>query len=164
VDEVVIVYIFAGKTVFVGHSALITTRGRSFHDFSTPYTRWCGGRSPGVEIQATAFLNLVRKDWLTRLPIAVEAGLIIAVGSVFGFGLTLLRSWIVAVVVAIAGVLAVAGSTMAMFWQMHIWFSWLAICAVQIPGALAWFLYAQRDRRLSQKAEALTPSGDYFAA
>src|SRR6185436_13848915 len=63
---------FRGKTVFVGgHPGIFPSE-----KFATPYCRFLkdsGDRyenavSAGVEVQATAFLNLKRGEWLSRAP------------------------------------------------------------------------------------------------
>jgi len=58
---------FAGKIVFVGKKSMIGTEGRTKDELPTPFSRWSGPQTPGVEIQATAFLNLIDHDWLTEL-------------------------------------------------------------------------------------------------
>src|SRR5205814_1809548 len=66
--------LFSGKAVFVGVGPVrVPSAGTRNDEFPTPYTRWTGDRSPGVEIQATTFLNLVRHDWLVRLSAGLEA-------------------------------------------------------------------------------------------
>jgi adenylate cyclase len=90
----------------------------------------------GVEIQATALLNLIRGDWLTRLPGPVEAGLVIGFGLLFGFGLVRLRP-IMATVIGLGGLAFVAVGFQLLFNRQLIWFPWL-IVIVQIGVALAW--------------------------
>src|SRR5439155_11216313 len=82
----------------------------------------------GVEIQATAFLNLLRGDWLRRWPARVEEGLIVALGLACGFGFVRFRP-------AIATVLALATLVMVMlffhilFRRTLVWFPWLIVAS-----------------------------------
>ena len=60
---------FRGKVVFVGVRSATTKAGAAGDMFVTPYTRdGQTGRSPGVSIHATAFLNLLHREWFTRAP------------------------------------------------------------------------------------------------
>jgi CHASE2 domain-containing sensor protein len=130
--------IFSNKVVFVGRTRVITTRGgNSGDEYRTPLTRWNGQLLSGVEIQATAFVNVWRRDWLTELPPWAEAALLIFCGAVFGFGLTLVRP-VPALAWAAAGVALVALGSWMLFSTRHVWFPWLLIVAVQVPFALAW--------------------------
>ena len=142
---------FSGKVVFVGSGQVMSAKG-VMDDFSTPFSRWHGNRSAGVEIQATAFLNLVRGDWLVQLPLGIQASIIIAFGLVFGFALSLLRPWRAANI-ALAVAVAVTAAALGLVWQAHIWFAWLPICLVQIPLALVWGIFARRKQRRQQEAD-----------
>jgi len=140
------------KVVFVGQGKAITPAGvRSFDEHGTPYTRWTGLLSPGVELQATAFLNLWRGEWLTELSPFAEVIVLGFLGIVFGFGLTMFRTSVAAWIGA-AGVCLIAGLALWLVWQQHLWFPWLIVCGVQIPCALGWSvlvnskrLYAERE-------------------
>jgi len=125
----------SNKVVFVG--ALIRTGfsgGRGTDYFRTPYSRWTGTRSPGVELNATAYLNLVRGDWLTRLSPPREFLLFIGVGVLFGFGLALFRPVAVGVI-SVVGVLAVFAVGCVLAGRHQLWFPWAIASAVQIPCA-----------------------------
>ena len=90
----------------------------------------------GVGIQATAFLNLVRGDWLRRLPPIGETVVVIVVGVGAGLVLTRLRPWIAA---ALAGALGIGLSaiTYLVFVSQLTWIPWLIPVAIQLPLALA---------------------------
>jgi len=72
---------FAGKAVFVGEAPMITYQGaKGFDNHPTPHTRWTGQQLAGVELQATAFLNLIRREWLEELSALAELGWATLVG------------------------------------------------------------------------------------
>jgi adenylate cyclase len=92
---------------------------------------------PGVEIHATAFLNLLRGDWLNRLSGTAEWHITIVLGILLGAGLALLRP--VAAVgwaVLLAAMVAVTDYTLVT--RVHYWYPWLIIVLSQIPVALIW--------------------------
>ena len=82
---------FKDKIVFIGGKPPILGPGELSDLFRTPYTRWTGGLTSGVEVHATIFLNLVRGDWLTRLSAGKEILLLVLAGFIFGYGLNLVR-------------------------------------------------------------------------
>ena len=128
---------FKGKIVFIGGKPRILPRGEPSDLFRTPYTRWDGQLTSGVELNATIFLNLVHGDWLTRLSPVTEFLVLTLAGLLFGYGLNLLRPW-PGVGLALFGGLAIAALAVLLVWQEHIWFSWMVVCGAQIPCALAW--------------------------
>jgi CHASE2 domain-containing sensor protein len=141
---------FAGKAVFVGKAGVITANGQDLDYYATPFALWNGSRISGVELQATAFLNLVRREWLEELPPAAELLVLLLLGALAGFGLARLRPW-PAVVVALGGAVAVAAGTIVLAWTRHRWFPWLIPCTVQIPVALGWALYSYTQRLVREK-------------
>jgi CHASE2 domain-containing sensor protein len=128
---------FSNKVVFVGLGRVITHKGPSTDEYPTPYKRWTGNLTPGVEIQATAFLNLTRNDWLRRLPAGAQMLLVVLLGVVLGYGLILLRPW-VATAASLAGLVLLAAVAVLLFWKARVWFSWLTLGVVEIPVALGW--------------------------
>src|SRR5665213_3832189 len=129
---------FSNKVVFVGAHLLTKFSGERKDEYPTPYSRWVKDYPfmPGTEIQATAFLNLLRRDWLNRLSTDAELSIIIGCGMFFGFGFTRFRpfpatgiSILLAALVAILAYLS--------FVHLHTWFPWLLL-EVQIFVALAW--------------------------
>jgi CHASE2 domain-containing sensor protein len=146
---------FSGKIVFVGKSRATTTEGQSQDELPTPYNLQKYGNTPGVEIQAIACLNYLRRDWFTELSVSRHLLLFIASGIFFGVLLAFVRPWI-AVVFAIAGFFGVAFAGIYTVWhtQSHTWFSWLIVGAVQIPTALGWALLIN-TRRLYRENLAL---------
>ncbi|HKS37961.1 MAG TPA: adenylate/guanylate cyclase domain-containing protein, partial [Verrucomicrobiae bacterium] len=128
---------FSNKVVFVGANLLTKFSGERKDEYRTPFSHWTAGESlfmPGVEVQATIFLNLLRGDWLTQLHFLIRVLLIVAVGFVFGYGLIQLRTP-ASVAVALAGMLGVTLADYLLFKYTRIWFPW-AIMVVQIFTAL----------------------------
>jgi adenylate cyclase len=126
---------FRDKTVFVGRRTSAEFAGAEREDFATPYTRWTQEYASGVELHATAFLNLARGDWLSRMPAAGEVALLIVLGAVFGYGLTQLRPvW--GVGASLVGACLIAAVAHLVVWRTHTWFAWLIPVAAQLPTAL----------------------------
>ena len=139
----------SNKVVFIGALYDIgMAGGKGTDDFRTPYTMTTGRRSPGVEVTATAYLNLFRRDWLNRLPTWAELMLIALLGGLAGFAPTVRRP-LPAILYALVGVMAVAAGAMALVWSKSLWFPWLIVAGVQIPCALGWgvfsFLFQRRS-------------------
>ena len=132
---------FRDKVVFVG--ARIQTKFASDRkdEYRNPFSFWMTTKDQnpfiaGVEVQATAFLNLLRGDWLRRWPAGLEGGVIVALGLLAGFGLIWLRP-VAATVAAVVGIGLVAAASQLLFTKQFVWFPWL-IVVVLILVALAW--------------------------
>jgi CHASE2 domain-containing sensor protein len=143
----------SGKVVFVGKQPVISsegpTTGRDL--LQTPY-----GLMPGVEIQATAFLNLVNKEWLEQLGPVPEFLTVVIFGIAAAFGFLSLRPWIAAAV-SIIGFVVLAGSAVFLFSGSRLWFAWLIPGAVQIPVALSWAVLVN-TRKVYHEKEILEHS------
>jgi CHASE2 domain-containing sensor protein len=126
---------FARKAVFVGGTGIITAQGQIAERYPTPFFGQDAGQIPGVELQATAFLNLIRGDWLQEFSPTVELLLVLIAGALFGFGLPRFQPWIAAGV-AIAAAAIIAGATVLLAWYSHRWFPWVIVSLVQVPCAL----------------------------
>jgi adenylate cyclase len=129
---------FSNKVVFIGPHLLTKYAGERKDEYPTPYSRWAKQYpfTPGTEIQATAFLNLARGDWLNSLSPNAELAVFIVCGALFGFGLARVRplpavgiSFLLAILVCISAYLS--------FVHLRIWFPWLLL-EVEIFVALAW--------------------------
>jgi CHASE2 domain-containing sensor protein len=132
--------LLAGQIVFVGRNP--TTLEGTDDEFATPYTTRTGETSTGVEMHATAFLNLIRGEWLEELPRTLEYALIVGLGLCLSLSFSYLRpGW--AVVWSIAGFVVLALSACLLMWFKHRWFPWLIVGAVQIPCALIWSVAAR---------------------
>jgi adenylate cyclase len=128
---------FRGKAVFIGSGMGAGNTGDAKDTFATPYTLWGKGPVPGVELHATAYLNLLRGEWIKRLPWGVELALLVLTGALFGLGLARFNHL---KAVAIAGVscAVVAAAGVLVMWKLRVWFNWMLIAGLQIPVALVW--------------------------
>lgn len=77
-----------GKVVFVGSRIFTRFAGERKDEYRNPFGFFKSKGSifvPGVEIQATMCANLLREDWLRRLPDVAEVGLVVLLGLGCGF-------------------------------------------------------------------------------
>ncbi|MBK7997677.1 MAG: adenylate/guanylate cyclase domain-containing protein [Verrucomicrobia bacterium] len=131
--------LFRDKVVFVGARMFTKFSGERKDEYRTPYSSWMLQKlfMSGVEIQATIFLNLIRGDWLNRLPLSTERWALTLVGFLAGFGLARLRP-----AIAVGTALLGAAAVMIMAWFLcttsRVCFPWLIVVVVQIPLALLW--------------------------
>jgi CHASE2 domain-containing sensor protein len=136
---------FKDRVVFIGGRPKTRFVGDEVDEFSTPFTRWDGSSSGGVEIVATCTLNLVREDWLVRFPFWLESLLVLAVGAALGLGvwsLGPLKAFLVGIgVVLITLILA---AIIVSVW--HAWFAWSVIALVQVPMACFIAVLAQKSQ------------------
>lgn len=150
--------VFRDKVVFIGARRSVGFSGDGKDEYGTAFTRLTGQFSSGVEIHATAFLNLLRREWLTRPVPAVEAALVLLVAIAFGGGLVLLRPrW--AVLVGLAGFVGVIGSAFWLFQHAQVWFAW-QVLVLQILAGLSWaglvhLYFAHVDNLLLQRMLSL---------
>lgn len=141
---------FRDKIVFIGNQPEYTAPDKKEDDkFRTPFTRWTNESYGGVDINITAFLNLMNGDWLERPPWWAEAMVVILAGVLLGGGLCRLRPlpaiW-TAVGVAVAVTL---GSVSWSYFGNH-WFPYLVIAIGQIPVALAWAIFMPAFHRVEE--------------
>ena len=129
---------FRDKAVFVGARPMTGTLLERKDEFRSPLASW-GDRElfmPAVEVHATQLLNLLRGDSLRRLPPLKEV--LILVFSAISFGWLLLRFRpLPAAGVAVAAELCMLGAAALVLSAERLWFPWLIVSAVQIPGAFA---------------------------
>ncbi len=141
-DEGVPSGFFRGRAVFVGGRYSSGFLSSAKDEFGNPYSRWGRRFSPGVEIHATAYLNLLRHEWLQRLPNSVELAALLAFGLLAGAGLCFLRPhW--ALVAAFSCAVLFLAVSCALAWRQLIWFPWAIPVAAQLPLALGWSVGAQ---------------------
>ena len=137
----------SNRVVFVGMAPIINYQGsRSSDEYRTPFTRWSGASSPGVEIQATACLNLIRGDALSRLPLLAELAVTLVCAMGVGFFLPLFRP-IPALMVGIGLSLLAPILATLMALHFHHWFSWAVISFVEVPAGMVWFAVDVLNRR-----------------
>jgi CHASE2 domain-containing sensor protein len=140
---------FRGKVIFIG-ARPTTLRAKDEADqFRTPYTLWRKGFTPGVEIGATAFLNVLRNDGLARPHGLIELLLVTAAGVLFGSILSAIRPF-AASAAAVVGIGLVLLAAMQAF-SRHVWFPWTVVAFGQIPLALAWSLRGHFHRLKFEK-------------
>ncbi len=129
---------FSNKVVFVGAKLQTRLAPERKDEYSTPFSyrpsdQWMSGAA----IHATAFLNLMRGDYLREFPWWLNRILILLFGVLIGGGLVLCRPlW--AVVIGLLAALPFAGADYYAFVHMHYWFPWLIVAGVQIPVAIVW--------------------------
>ena len=130
--------LFTNKVIFIGARLLTKLAGERKDEFRSPFSLWMKENlfMSGVEIQATQFLNLVRRDWLRRSSPASEGWLVVVIGMAAGFGLIYLRPWFAAALALLAAAIILT-VTYLLFWNWNTWFPWLVPVAVQLPIALA---------------------------
>ncbi len=147
---------FRDKIVLIGAN-IRTGEGTDRKDeFRNPFVDWeyvsqTDRFMPGVEVHATILLNLVRGDWLRRVPLGYQAALFTLSGLIIGIGLGRIRP-LTAIPVAVAMMALVIVISQWMFQQYRYWYPWLIIVVVQIPVAMLWSiaynaarLYVQRQ-------------------
>lgn len=135
------------KIVFIGGRTALAVLAAGKDDFRTPYTSLPGGHfSPGVEIHATILMNLLRNEWLERIPIETEKRLVFWFGFLFTILLMPRAPWVtlLSCVLAALGIMLLAIKGVQ---EWHVWGNWLAP-AVVIPAlvVLANYLFEGRRR------------------
>lgn len=138
-------HVFSNKVVFVGAQMFTKFADERKDEYRSPFGLWSTREMdekrgamfvPGVEIQATAFLNWLRGDWLVRLSFPVERAVIALLGLLAGFGLVRCRP-LRAVGLGLAGMALIAVAAYFLFVKGLTWFPWLIVEA-QIVIALSW--------------------------
>jgi adenylate cyclase len=145
---------FKDKTVFIGaRSQLGSGPKKLLDEFSTPWSRFRGRTyTPGAEIHATTFLNLLHRDWLERVPASTEKWFVILLGLSLG-ALRWLRPWRAVVVTALAAA-AIFAATCLLQWRAHLWWNWTVPVLLQIPLGLflavvsRYYIEERRKRKL----------------
>ena len=147
---------YRGKTVFVGGRPGTGFVGEQGDLFRTPW-----GKVSGLELTATAWLNLLRHDWLERASSRWEFLAIVGFGLLVGgavSGGSLGRAFVMAAL----GAALVFGVSMWLLRSPHVWCDWAVAAFVQVPVALGWRL-AVSYRALRRDKELLeTPLQDLF--
>lgn len=132
---------FKDKVVFVGASLLTGYSGQRKDSYKSPYPRKFRAQGeggtyenaepiPGVEVQATMFLNLMRGDWLTRVNNSSQFWLIIWVGFLTSLGLMIVRPVRALVLGGLVMTLIMGMGVFSAIYQ-NLWFAWM-IPVVQV--------------------------------
>ncbi len=130
---------FRGKVVFVGARTFTKIFSERKDEYPAPFPNQDQANKfmPGVEIQATSFLNLMRGDWLNRFSSTTERNATILLGLLLGAGLAMVRPF----AAARLGILSAVGIGLVdfiLFDKFHYWFPWLVVAVGQIPVAVIW--------------------------
>jgi adenylate cyclase len=152
---------FKDKIVLVGGRSAVGYLAAGRDEFGTPYSRGAHQFTPGMEIQATVLLNLLRGEWLTRIPENKETFIIILAGLVAGL-MTVVRPFFAVLSTLIAS-FAIASLAFWCVWHQHIWFDWMVPAAVQMPLGLAWSVGAQYLLESRRRKELRRAFGFYLS-
>jgi len=129
---------FSNKVVFVGSKLQTHLDSERKDEYSTPYSSRIDNRwMSGVSIHATAFLNLIRSDWLRQFSSPLEIGILVCFGLLFGGGLVFFRP-LPATIIALASAYPIAYTDYYLFVHHFYWFPWLIPVAAQMPIGLVW--------------------------
>ena len=128
---------FHDKIIFVGGRPQTGLLRERKDQFRSPYTTWYTNPVfiPAVDVHATILLNLIREDWLQKLPAGGEWGLIFIAALIFGAGLIFFRPPVAGAVAAVAA-LVFTTLALVLFGAERMWFPWLVIVAGQAPLGL----------------------------
>ena len=153
---------YRGKTVFIGGRTATGFAMQEVDQFRTPISRWEGSRMSGVELCATAWLNLVRGDWINRVPAEVEMLLLAGFGVLLG-GVSAVSRLRNAAFVNLLALGLVFGGAVWLFRAQHLSVNWAVAALVQVPVAFAWRGWTgyRESRREKEWLEA--PLGDLFS-
>lgn len=162
---------FRDRVVLIGAQPLpgdFTQRG---DEWKSPYVAMGQSDSfmPGVEIHATELLNLMRGDWLTQVPLDLQALALLAYGIACGWLAIRLRP---AIAIPVQALLAVGILILAILGisSGNLWFAWMVPVAVQTPVSIVggltyrtveWFIVRRHaERRIREQAELIDKARD----
>ena len=125
--------------------------------FQTPYTSRDKRTVGGVRLHATAFLNLLNRDWLRLMPDWLQWLTLIVLGALLGAGLSRFRGLVaVGLAVGLAVVLTSAGACLSYYTNWF--FPWLIVVVGQVPCALVWALIPVKVATAVQSQPATPPT------
>jgi adenylate cyclase len=128
---------FKDKAVFIGAGKVAGYTGDKREEFRNPWTWISTHFHQGVEIHALTFANLMRQDWLRRMPTLAEFFVLVLTGCLLGYGLSLFRP-LQATGIAILFSIVIVAVALLLSAKFNVWFSWLIVIAAQTPLALGW--------------------------
>jgi adenylate cyclase len=152
---------FKDKIVMVGGRPAVGHLAASREEFGTPYSRGAHQFTLGLEIHATVLLNLLRGEWLTRLPESQEILIIILAGLVAGL-MASVRPFFAVLSTLIAS-FAITALAFWCVWHQHVWFDWMVPAAVQMPLGLAWSVGSQYLLESRRRKELRRAFGFYLS-
>ena len=133
---------FRGKTVIIGGKPATLDRGDTTDIFPTPFTRWNNLATPGVEITAIAYANLVHNECLYRFGFWTEVSLFLVIGAACGLGFQRMERR-TAIWVALCVAVFVIAATVTLLLKSQLWFAWLIVVLIQLPCALVFRMVTQ---------------------
>jgi CHASE2 domain-containing sensor protein len=140
---------FTNKIVFVGQNFPSDDIGRRRDTFATPFSRFGAAPIPGVEIHATALLNLLRNDWFRQVPLGCQwigavIWAIVSVGTLYALSR---KPWLVLVFAAVFGAALLCVFSLYVQWHFHWWWTWMGPAFGQTAVALFLVLNAPKPDR-----------------
>jgi CHASE2 domain-containing sensor protein len=139
---------FRNKIVFIGNEPKATIKDGEPDKFCTPYTRWTGETTGGVEIIVASFLNLLNNEWLRRPGRSWEVFILVLAGVSLGGGLCRMRPLAASGCAAAAAVIVTIAAVLCSYFTNY-WFPWLVVACGQVPCALVWALVVSKTSRSS---------------
>ena len=153
---------YKGRTVFIGGRPPTGSPAQGSDRFRTAWSRWNGSAVSGLELTATAWLNLVRRDWLTQLPSWVEFLALTVIGAAVG-GAVATGSLRRACLVSLGALAALSLGALWLFHSQGLWFNWALIAFVQAPAALLFRVGVSHLELRREKRWLEAPLEDLFA-
>jgi len=139
--------VFSNRVVFIGSGTLTKFSGERKDAYINPFAALSHEADrfiAGVEIHATAALNLIRGDWLTRWNLRPELILILSTALLAALVFPRLGAW-AATTAAVGGILGFTGVAYGLFISRNLWFAWL-IPVTQIAVVWLFSLIANSAR------------------
>lgn len=144
--------LFQNKVVFVGDMPGVAlqagggTNASPHRDtFFTPYSGGRAGKAAGVELLATAYLNVARGEWIERISTGMELIAVVFCGAALGFPLAMMRPRNALAAAAVASVCFAVLFPMVM-WKTLTWWGWSLVVVVQLPAAVLISLMVRNER------------------
>jgi len=152
---------FKDKIVMVGGRSAVGYLAKGQDEFGTPYSRRTHQFTSGLEVHATVLLNLLRGEWLTRIPEKWETAILIIIGLLAGALAALRPSFAVALAFVVS--LGIACLACWFVWHRHVWFDWMIPAAVQMPLGLVWSVGSQYFLESRRRKELRRAFGFYLS-
>jgi len=152
---------FKDKVVMIGGRSAVSYLAAGRDEFGTPYSRGTHQFTSGLEVHATILLNLLRGEWLTRIPEEREGAILILVGLIAG-ALAAARPFFAAVLTLIVSC-TITCLAFWFVWHEHVWFNWMVPAAIQMPLGLAWSVGSQYVLESRRRKELRRAFGFYLS-
>lgn len=152
---------FKDKIVMIGGRSAVGYLAAGRDEFGTPYSRSAHQFSSGLEIHATILLNLLRGEWLTRIPEKSETAILIIAGLIAGALAAVRPSF--AVISTLIVSCAITCLAFWCVWHQHVWFDWMVPAAIQMPLGLAWSVGSQYLLESRRRKELRRAFGFYLS-